>query len=313
MKLFHSVGNNKNNLKAYLGIAELEGRAVVWPSLLFSFPYRSGFMDFADFLHQQDLVVDEVLVDSGAFSALTLAIDIDLEQYASWVRQVAGYRKVNCLVPSNLDVIPEPEANKAEREQCAEEGWQNYLRLRELGVDPIPVLHHKESLKWLDRMLEQTDYIGLGGVAQNKGVRVLDWFDEVFDYLKRQNVKGLKVHGYGTTAPSVLQGYPWHSVDSSTAVQQAVRGRIFVPVPLPSGYDFQVYSHRRVNEWRPGLKSPIMIGDFDNYLRSIGFEYDDIFDYRCRLQINVLFFRKLIDQIGDNRANQLETGGVLSL
>jgi len=56
-----------------------------------------------------------------------------------------------------------------------------------------------------------------------------------------------------------------------------------------------------------------MIGDFDDYLRSIGFDYDDIFDYRSRLQINVLFFRQLIDQIGDNRANQLETGGVLSL
>ncbi len=301
MKLFNSVGNSKGNLEAYLGVAERKGRVIVWPSLLFSYPYRSGFMDLADLLYQQDLVVDEVFLDSGAFSAFTLGMEIDLEHLASWIRQVAGYDKVKCFVPTNLDVIPEPEANREQCEQCAEEGFKNYLRLKELGVESIPVLHLGESLRWLDRMLEQTDYIGLGGVTKNNIAKIRVWFDEVFPYLKRQNITGLKVHGFGATSPSILKDYPWYSVDSSTAFQMARYGQIFVPVPCVSGYDFQVYSHRKVNEWRPGLKSPMLMGDFENYLRSIGFEYEDIFDYRCRLQINVLFFRKLIDQIGDNR------------
>jgi len=115
--------------------------------MLFSYFYRKGLLDLFLFLRRKNLIIDDILLDSGAFSAWTLGIDIDLEKYASWVRQVAGYKAVRCLVPSNLDVIPEPEANKAELEQCAQEGWQNYLRLKELGVEPMPVLHLGEKLR----------------------------------------------------------------------------------------------------------------------------------------------------------------------
>jgi len=167
-----------------------------------------------------------------------------------------------------------------------------------------------KSFEWLDRMLEQTNYIGLGGVTKNNIAKIRMWFDEVFPYLERQNITGLKVHGFGVTSPSILKSYPWYSVDSSTAVMMAGKaGKCLMPKLGEGVYD---YTRPWRLDFRRGVH-PYLVHSVDDYLRTIGFGYGDIFDYRGRLQINVLFFRKLIDQIGDNRANQLETGGVLSL
>lgn len=264
--------------------------------MLFSFAYLDGLMLLLGYLRDQDLVIDEIFLDSGAYSIATKGIRIDLEEYAGWVRLLDRYSRVRTLVPTNLDVIP---TDAIDLEKCAGEGWRNYLRLKELGVDSIPVLHYGESLTWLDKMLNQTDYVGLGGVSQNNVEKNRHWFDKVFSYLDRQNVQGLKVHGYGTTAPRMLVRYPWHSVDSSTANKMAGFKKCFLPKFVNGrAYDFTRPWYLEVSRWEKGDTPP---RSMDRYLRSIGFRFEDVFDRYKRIQINVVFFQKLLDQIEHSR------------
>ena len=276
-------------------MAKRNGRVLHCP-MLFSFAYLDGLMPLLGYLRDQDLVIDEIFLDSGAYSIAMKGIRIDLEEYAGWVRLLDRYSRVRTLVPTNLDVIP---TDAIDLEKSAGEGWRNYLRLKELGVDSIPVLHYGESLTWLDKMLNQTDYVGLGGVSKNNVAKNRPWFDKVFSYLDRHNVKGLKVHGYGTTAPRMLVRYPWHSVDSSTANKVAGVKKCFLPKFVNGrAYDFTRPWCLEVCRWE---KSDVPPRSMDRYLRSIGFRFEDVFDRYKRIQINVVFFQKLLDQIEHSR------------
>src|SRR5262252_3555390 len=90
----------------------------------------------------------EVMADSGAFSAMTQGVPIDLDDYARWLLR---YRHL-FRVYVNLDVIRNAAAT-----------WENQLRLQEqYGLEPLPVFHVAEDWHWFDRYLARFPYIGLG-------------------------------------------------------------------------------------------------------------------------------------------------------
>ena len=111
----------------------------------------------------------DILLDSGAFSAFNLGERIDLDAYIGFVKANKGliYRCVN------LDVIPgnfgsrewRPEAIEA----AAAASYANQQKMKEAGLNPIPVFHQDEDFRWLEKYLEDgEDYICLSA-SQRSG------------------------------------------------------------------------------------------------------------------------------------------------
>ena len=197
-----------------------------------------------------------LILDSGAYSAWTQKVEIDIDEYIAFCNAHPGV----CHY-ANLDVIPAMGTEgRAEKviEECCERGWQNYQKMvREVknGLEKvIPVYHRGESVKWLERYLEfGSPYIGIGQVHVFGGKRhKKDWIgngdshklamgtaedleDGSFvgrlrNYIVDSSGKRLlKLHGFGMTSFDLMKTIPWHSVDSISWLSQAAYGDICVP------------------------------------------------------------------------------------
>jgi hypothetical protein len=137
--------------------------------------------------------------DSGAHSARTLGITIEVDDYAAWLHKWHG-----CFtVYANLDVIFGPAAT-----------WTNQRRLEDdHGLHPMPVFHTGEPFSVLDRYLEAGyTYIALGKLLGNPWNRLAPWIDKAFKMAEGKAV----FHGFGLTAWQAIREFPFFSVDSSS-------------------------------------------------------------------------------------------------
>lgn len=157
-----------------------------------------------------------MFMDSGAFSASTKNVTIDIYKYMDFLTQ----HKESIMYYANLDSINDPKKS-----------LKNYELLRSNGFNPIPVFHYGEPVKYLEYMIDACDYIGVGGMV-GAGVSTLrKWLDYIFPkYLVNKKGEALiKVHGFGITNFPLLFRYPWYSVDSTGWVAKSRFGLVFIP------------------------------------------------------------------------------------
>ncbi len=162
----------------------------------------------------------KIFLDSGAFSMFTQGIDVDLRDYADFIKRNSDI----IAVASNLDHI----GNGTEKQT-----WKNQKILEDMGADIQPVHHARDADKWLAKYLEAGyDYIFLGGMVPEHTKYLKKWLDRVWDTLLTDS-KGkplVKVHGFGLTTPELMLRYPWYSVDSTSWLMAAASGGIYLPV-----------------------------------------------------------------------------------
>lgn len=123
---------------------------------------------------------------------------------------------------------------------------QKYLE-NEYGLHPLPVIHHGEDLKWLEKYLEAGyDFICIGGVAKNKSFsfpgKFTSWGDKAFKIICPQEndfLPTIKVHGFGMSDIRTMTRYPWYSVDSVTWKKMSYYGQILVPRKYRGKWDFK--------------------------------------------------------------------------
>lgn len=139
-----------------------------------------------------------VFADSGAFSAFTQGAEVNLKEYAAWLKRWSHI--ITTYV--NLDVIR--NATATERNQRA---------LERMGLRPIPVFHTGSDMKVLDRLAKRYPYIALGGMVGANGKACLRWAAEC---MRRTRQHGTAFHGFGQTRKDVIELLPWYSVDSSS-------------------------------------------------------------------------------------------------
>ena len=285
-------------MRTCLDLAERQNNLVLCP-LLFSFAYRESCSDLWSYLDQDDLILDSFMVDSGAPTVRSQGIYIDLDEYAQVIRWIQDNPLVRQATAVSLDVIPR---DRSETEECAEASLENFLYFKEQGISSIPVYHYREQRKWLDKMLENTNHIGLGGMAKflHKRQR-LEWLDGVWEYLMKQNIKGLKVHGFAQTALTTMQRYPWFSVDSASAVMAAAVGRVYLPGVNDGGYTYTRYFPLSAGTKMSAMHASRLKGtvkeEISAYLKSIGFRYEDLFNHYKRIAINVQFFMNFVKEV----------------
>lgn len=139
--------------------------------------------------------------DSGAFSAMTSGVSIDLDKFAAWAER----NRRHLAWVASLDAIGDPAAS-----------WRNWVYLTRNGLDVVPTVHFGARPEELDRYADRgCDFIGLGGVAARKDrQRVLRWLVSMFRHARDHHPK-MRFHGWGITGRLYLEHLPFYSVDSS--------------------------------------------------------------------------------------------------
>lgn len=244
-------------------------------------------------------------LDSGAYTAWTKNIHIDLDEYCAFIK--ANSEKLEAY--ACLDVIPGKPggfATLAQKVAAAEESWTNYLYMRNEGLDPIPVFHYGEPWHFLERMLRYgCTYIGVGGLVAVQPKERRAWLDEFFTRICDKNgFPTVKTHGFGMTALVLMFRYPWHSVDSTKWLQTAAYGEIFLPQTGPAGFVFdQVPStiaisakHEKSIEGRPQADAlpRATRATLDKWLTFCGTTYEGCrTHHHDRALVNITFFREV--------------------
>lgn len=183
----------------------------------------------------------QFFLDSGAYSAWSRGVEIDIDEYVEFIKANADHLDVY----ANLDALagkPGQVATLAQRNEGAARSWANFLYMRSEGLDPLPVFHVGESWSWLDKMLAHgCDYIGLGGLVGCSYAERKAWLDQVFERLcdERGHPK-VKTHGFGMTSIPLMFRYPWHSVDSTTWIQVAANGAVIMPAVRGNEFAFDM-------------------------------------------------------------------------
>jgi len=173
------------------------------------------------------------MLDSGAFSAWTKKINIDLDKYIAFCLEYNSY--IDYVV--NLDVIPGEWGQKAlpsaEIERSASKGWANYQYMLSKGIPKdklIHIFHQGEDFKWLEKMVAVIPYIGLSPANDRSTSEKQQWLDDCMKYVcDDKGYPKVKWHGFAVTSLRLMFRYPWYSVDSTSWVMTSRMGGVYVP------------------------------------------------------------------------------------
>lgn len=161
-----------------------------------------------------------VFLDSGAFSAFSLGVEVDIEAYADFVRENKDIIKM----ASVLDAIGDPVGT-----------FNNQKTLERLGAEVLPCFHYGEPWDLCDYYARNYEYMTVGGMVPIPNNKLEYWLDELWSKVltDKDGFARTKVHGFGLTSRKLMDKYPWFSVDSSSWVQAAANGSIVLP-EIPS-------------------------------------------------------------------------------
>ena len=165
-----------------------------------------------------------LFLDSGAFSAWTQGIPIDIQDYIEFIKQHLDILEVY----ANLDVIG--LGGKQPNRLTAEKTLENQKIMEEAGLNPLPCFHFGEPFEFLQYYIDNYEYLALG-VAGNSGNAIIPWLDECFEnYIcDAKGMPRIKIHGFAITSLKAMLRYPFYSVDSTSWVMTSRTGSIYVP------------------------------------------------------------------------------------
>lgn len=210
---------------------------------------------------------DSVFLDSGAFSAFTKGVEIDINEYCRFIRR----HEKSFRVASVLDSIGDPRKT-----------YENQKEMEKLGTAPLPCFHYGDDEWYLKQYLDEYEYITLGGMVpiDTRSLRV--WLDRLWSQFLTDD-KGkprVKVHGFGLTSNFLMKRYPWYSVDSSSWIQFSIYGYVFFPrfgdLTFTSASGKRKEALRHYDTLPPALKKQIT-----DEVESKGFEVERLRNEMC--------------------------------
>ena len=271
---------------------------------LFSFADKGKMFDTM----KETIKPGKLFVDSGAFSAWTKGIKIDVDQYIDWINE----RSDDLDLYGQLDSIPgllsEGKTHK-DFEEAARKTWENYLYMYPKMKEPKKMLytfHAGEPFKYLEQALNWKDdngdpmeYIALGGVVGNtKAVR--DRFlEQCYTIIRSSKNPNVKVHAFGLTDFSILEKYPITSADSTSWIMVGAMGNIM------SDYGNISVSENRKNDPKHYSHLPQQaISDFNKSIEQYGFTLDDLARHRDnRILYNAMYLNNKVKKLNSSKRN----------
>jgi len=264
----------------YLKLTEHERTLVeAIPHVLESFHYV-GKQKFVDEMRVNNA---KIFLDSGAFSAFTLGVDISVEDYCEYIKRNMDIIRVedNVVMASVLDGIGDPLQT-----------WRNQLEMELRGAKPLPCFHAGEDERYLEWYVKNYEYITLGGMVGSSTKQLCIWLDRMWDrYLTDGSGRArIKVHGFGITAVPIMERYPWYSCDSSSWIQSAAFGSIVTPDYGPLSVSEKSPSRHDAGQHVTTL-TPIEQDHILQYLEQQGFTYERLSTvYESRAAYNLWGF-----------------------
>ncbi len=161
--------NYKPGQNRYVKLNERERAAVEnLPHILESWHYV-GKQQYVDQMRNDSA---QIFLDSGAFSAFTLGVKLEVKDYCEYIyRNQDIIRKEDGIVMASvLDGIGDPLQT-----------WRNQLEMEARGVKPLPCFHCGEDEKYLEWYIQNYDYITLGGLVGSSTKQLSIWLDRIWD------------------------------------------------------------------------------------------------------------------------------------
>jgi len=246
-----------------------------------------------------------LIIDSGAFSAWSRGLKIDIDEYLEFCRDLTKKYSFKNVEVVNLDKIPAKPGTAPTREQIqesAEISVENAEYMRKKGIIPMEVFHQGEDFSFLDTMIKRPEnhYIGISP-ANDVGVPGRQaWLNQSFRRVELCG--GIRSHGFGVTSPSLMANNPWTSVDSAT--YSILAGYGGVQVFEPRRCKFLLFN---VGSNRGSAKSKAELSNQWDYCRKLFPEQiekiDDLFSLRARRLANIYSFSKAQEWIRENCQN----------
>lgn len=237
----------------------------------------------------------QVFIDSGAFSAHTLGATINIEDYCQYLienRDIIRHED-GVMIASVLDGIGDPLQT-----------YRNQLHMEALGVRPLPCFHYGEDERYLEWYMDHYEYITLGGMVGHPTPTLIRWLDRIWD---RYLVDGsgrpkLKIHGFGVTSVPLMERYPWHSCDSSSWIQYAAYGHIFMPdygvITVSAKSPKRHIAGQHLSTFTP-IEQEYILGKIEE----AGFNYERLStSYESRAAYNLWSFTKINEAILEHGA-----------
>lgn len=187
--------------------------------------------------YAKDVENVNLIIDSGAFSVWNMGGKLDVNDYIKFLKDfekehMSKFKEVWFV---NLDVIPgnagDREITQQQIDDAAEEGFQNYLKLRNEGWDNvIHVYHQGEDSQVLQQLLDiNPEYIGISPSNDSTTSARTIWLDKTFQNIEK--MKGyVKTHGFAVTSMNLMNRENWFSVDSTSWFMIGMYGKLCIPM-----------------------------------------------------------------------------------
>lgn len=156
---------------------------------------------------------ENIILDSGAYTAYTQGKKIILEDLISFVLEQQKDKK---FLSVSLDVLGDPLKS-----------YDNWYRMTKEGIYCLPVFHVGEDYKYLDKYCNETDYVGIGGLAVQKGLNYKA-LRPILEYIKRKYPEH-KFHIFGINNWRIFRNISFYSCDSTSWLSAAQYRQLILP------------------------------------------------------------------------------------
>jgi len=274
-------------------------------NILVSFAYPDVF-NYRKILKKNNI---KLMVDSGAFTAWTKGITINIDEYIKHIEENIDI--IDREMITNLDVIKWGERGSKptaqDYEDGAREGWENYLYMKSKGYESMPVFHQGENYYWLEKMAKNCKRIGISHNKDSTRNKIDAWLYQCF-YILNELKTGVKTHGYGITSPDLISKYPYDTVDSASWALVAAWGAINTPygkIVISEGKDDKEAQEKRMKEVKyiencPEYHKQKII----EYINSFGFSLRSVKNakngYKQRVILNIMNVFQLEEKISNS-------------
>lgn len=266
------------------------------PHILESWHYV-GKQKFVDQMRADNA---RIFLDSGAFSAWTLGVELRIEDYCEYITRNRDILRVEdgAVMASVLDGIGDPLKT-----------YQNQLAMEAMGCKPLPCFHFGEDNRYLEWYVKNYDYITLGGMVGKTTQQLMVWLDRIWsEYLTDSSGNArIKVHGFGVTSIPLMEAYPWYSCDSSSWIQSAAFGSVVMPEYGPISVSSKSPSRHTAGQHASNL-TPIEQDVVLQLLEKQGFTYERLSTiYESRAAYNLWAYGIINSMINASGSSKFRT------
>lgn len=257
--------------------------------------HRKGvryYLESYHYIHRQSYVDRirkdgiKVFLDSGAFSAFTKGVKVDMKAYCRYIQ-------------TNMDIIEVIDgsvcASVLDHIGSAQGTYENQMAMEKLGVTPLPCFHYGEDERYLEWYIANYDYITIGGMVPISTPQLRLWLDRIWEkyMIDGSGRPKIKFHGFGLTTLSLMERYPWYSVDSSSWVQMAATGNLLIPGHGTVAVSANSPSRKKQNQHIDN--NPEVISDaIAKKIEASGFEIDRLrHEYISRWVYNIQAYKEI--------------------